>query len=126
MKNTSAELKSPLLNDKMLLNRADREHDTLTVDLTTTEGRQTMEKGHRITLDLPDEIFTDLADFQKRANIRDTNTAVFELLRYALSLPPYFREFDWNKAEADADEDIAAGEVKTFDSVEEFLADLKA
>ena len=85
-----------------------------------------MESGHRITLDLPDEIFTDLTDFKKRTNIQDTNAAVFELLKYALSLPPYFREFDWKKAEEEADEDISAGNVKTFASVDDFLANLKA
>ena len=85
-----------------------------------------MEKGHRITLDLPEEISRDLDEFKKRTNIRDTSTAVYELLRYALSLPPYFKEFDWSAAEDEADADIAAGRVKTLDSVEEFLADLKA
>jgi len=85
-----------------------------------------MESSHRITLDLPDEIFTELADFKKRANIQDTNAAVYELLRYALTLPPYFKNFDWEKAEEEADTDIAAGNVKTFASVDQFLADLKA
>jgi hypothetical protein len=42
----------------------------------------------------------------------------------ALTLPPYFRNFDWAEAEADAD--IAAGRVKCFSSVEEAVANLKA
>ncbi len=85
-----------------------------------------MDSSHRITLDLPDEILSQVADFKRRANIRDTNTAVYELLKYALTLPPYFKDFDWNEAEKEADAEIEAGNVKTFDSVDELLADLKA
>jgi hypothetical protein len=48
------------------------------------------------------------------------------LIKYALALPPYFARFDWKKAEEDADADIAAGNVKSFSSVDEFLTDLKA
>jgi len=48
------------------------------------------------------------------------------LIKYALALPPYFARFDWKKAEEDADADIAAGNVKSFSSVDEFPAALKA
>jgi len=82
--------------------------------------------GHKITLEIPDEVFKEIADFRRRAHIGDDKTAVFELIKYALTLPPYFARFDWKKAEEEADADIAAGNVKSFSSVDEFFADLKA
>jgi hypothetical protein len=42
-----------------------------------------------------------------------------------LTLPPYFKDFDWKKAEAEADKEIAAGKTKSFKSAEDFLSDLK-
>lgn len=85
-----------------------------------------MEATHKITLDIPDEIFTEISEFKKRANITDDQTAVFELLRYALSFPEYFRNYDWERAEKEADEEIASGRVKTFSSADELLSELNA
>lgn len=83
-----------------------------------------MKAGHKITLEIPDDVFKGIAAFRERAHISDDKTAVFELVKYALTLPPYFKGFDWEKAEKEADADIAAGRVKSFSSVDEFLADL--
>lgn len=77
-------------------------------------------------MEIPDEVFKEIADFKSRSHIPDDKTAVCELLKYALTLPPYFKAFDWKKAEEEADADIEAGNVKTFSSVDDFLADLKA
>lgn len=85
-----------------------------------------MKSSHKITIDIPEEVFTGIANFKKRAHISDDKTAIFELLKYALTLPPYFHSFDWQKAEAEADSEITANNVKSFSSVDEFLADLKA
>ena len=85
-----------------------------------------MKTDRTITLEIPEDMAVDLANFKRRSNITDTRAAVFELLKYALTLPPYFRNFDWEKAEAEADADIAAGRVACFNSVEDLLADLKA
>ncbi len=85
-----------------------------------------MKTSRKITLELPEDMFAEVEKFKKSSNIADTKAAVFELLRYALTLPPYFRNFDWAKAEAEADADIAAGRVRCFSSVEEALADLKS
>ncbi len=85
-----------------------------------------MKAGHKITVEIPDEVFKEIADFKKLAHIGDDKTAVFELIKYALTLPPYFARFDWKKAEEEAEADIAAGNVKSFSSVDEFLSDLKA
>jgi hypothetical protein len=43
-----------------------------------------------------------------------------------LTLPPYFKDFDWEKAEKEADAEIKAGKVKSFCSIDDFLVDLKA
>lgn len=85
-----------------------------------------MKTSRKITLELPEDMFADVENFKENSNIADTKAAVFELLRYALTLPPYFRNFDWAKAEAEADADIAAGRVRYFSSVEEALVDLKS
>ncbi|MDP3110638.1 MAG: hypothetical protein Q8M71_00865 [Thermodesulfovibrionales bacterium] len=85
-----------------------------------------MKAGHKITLEIPDELYEGIADFGKKAHIPDAKKAVFELLKYALTLPPYFKDFDWKKAEKEADAEIKAGKVKSFSSVDVFLADLKA
>jgi|APFre7841882590_1041340.scaffolds.fasta_scaffold104478_1 hypothetical protein len=85
-----------------------------------------MKTGRKITLELSDEVFAELADFKKRANISDTKTAIFALIKYALTLPPYFKSFDWELAEKEADDEIASGNVKEFTSLDAFLADLKA
>jgi len=77
-------------------------------------------------MEIPDEMFAGITDFKKRAKIADDAAAIFELVKYALTLPAYFRNFDWKKAEQEADDDIKRGRVKGFPSVDEFLADLKA
>ena len=85
-----------------------------------------MKTMHKITVEIPDEIFAGIADFKKKAKIADDADAIFELVKYALTLPAYFRKFDWKKAEQEAADDIKQGRVKSFSSVDEFLADLKA
>jgi hypothetical protein len=85
-----------------------------------------MKATHKITLEIPDEIFTEIDGFKKRMNIADDQSAVVRLIKYALMLPTYFKDFDWEKAEQEADTDIDSGRVKGFSSVDEFLADLKA
>jgi len=85
-----------------------------------------MKTVHKITMEIPDEIFAGISDFKKKTKIADDAAAIFELVKYALTLPEYFRNFDWKKAEKEADDDIKQGRVKRFSSVDEFLADLKA
>lgn len=85
-----------------------------------------MKTSHKITLDIPEELFTEIVAFKKRSHIKDDPSAAFKLIKYALSLPPYFAAFDWQKSEEEADADIAAGRVKSFSSVDDLLADLKA
>ncbi len=64
-----------------------------------------------------------LTQFRHKHSLDDT---IAELLQYALTIiPPYFRQFDWEQAEAEADDDIRTGNMHAFDSVEDFLTDLK-
>jgi len=85
-----------------------------------------MKSHHKITVEVPDEIYADIVDFRKKLRIRDAKSAVVELIKYALTLPPYFTSFDWKKAEKEADADIKAGNVKRFSGVDDFLSELKA
>jgi hypothetical protein len=78
-----------------------------------------------ITITLADDIIEGIEKYRKSARKTNTEEAVAELIKYALALPPYFRDFDWTKAEAEADKEIARGKTKAFDSVEDFIADLK-
>jgi len=78
-----------------------------------------------ITITLADDIIEEIEKYRKCARKTNTEEAVTELIKYALTLPPYFKEFDWEKAEAEANKEIAAGKIKSFDSVEDFIADLK-
>ncbi|KAF0144665.1 MAG: hypothetical protein FD156_1679 [Nitrospirae bacterium] len=85
-----------------------------------------MKAGHKITLEIPDELYEEITDFRKKAHISDAKKAVCKLLEYAITLPPYFKDFDWKRAEKEADVEIKSGKVKGFSSVDDFLADLKA
>jgi len=80
---------------------------------------------HELTINLSDEIIKEIERYKKVTHKKSTDDAVAELIRYALTLPPYFKDFDWKEAETEADEDIAAGKIKSFNSVEDFIADLK-
>jgi hypothetical protein len=78
-----------------------------------------------LTIKIPEDVFDEIERYRKSANKPNTEEAVAELIKYALSLPPYFREFDWEKAEAEADKEITARKTRSFDSIEDFIADLK-
>ena len=78
------------------------------------------------TIRLPDIMFANLeryTQFRHKPSIEDSIT---ELLHYALMMiPPYFQQFDWEQAEAEADDDIRTGKVQAFDAVEDLLTDLQ-
>lgn len=78
-----------------------------------------------LTITLSDTIFEEIKKFKKLSHKKSTKDAVTDLIKYALTLPPYFKNFDWKKAEAEADKEIAAGKTKSFKSIEDFLSDLK-
>ena len=82
--------------------------------------------GKKISLELPDSMFEEVMKFKEESNLPNEKSAIYELIRYALILPRYFRDFDWEMAEAEADADIASGRVKEFSSVDELLNNLNA
>ncbi|GBD99640.1 hypothetical protein BMS3Abin07_01677 [bacterium BMS3Abin07] len=79
--------------------------------------------SRELTISLSDEILKEIESYKKSTN-RSTEAAIAELIKYALTLPLHFRDFDWVQAESEADKEIAAGRIKSFDSIEEFLSDL--
>lgn len=84
-----------------------------------------MPNKKRLTIEIPEEIFEEVEKYKESTQKPSHSAAVTALLKYALTLPPYFKDYDWEEAEKEADEDIKAGRVKSFDTVEEFLTDLK-
>jgi len=82
--------------------------------------------GKKVALELPDSMFDKVMKFKEESHLPDEESAIYELIRYALTLPPYFRDFDWEMAETEADLDIASGRVKEFSSVDELITDLNA
>jgi hypothetical protein len=68
-----------------------------------------------LKISLPDEI---LAEIYKNKQLRHKQTiedVVVDLIDYALKLPYYFMNFDWEKAEDEANHEIFLGETKSFD-----------
>ncbi len=78
-----------------------------------------------LTITLSDKVLDEVKRYKKLLHKKSTGDAVAELIEYALTLPPYFKGFDWKKAEAEADDEIASGKTKLFKSTEDFLSDLK-
>jgi len=75
-----------------------------------------MATTHKITIDISEELFNEISEFKKSANIADDETAIYRLLKNALFLPEYFKHFAWETAEKEADEDIISGKKKDFSS----------
>ena len=79
----------------------------------------------KLTINLSNDLVQEIEHYKEIANEPSRAQAIIDLLKHALTLPPYFRGYDWKKAEAEADKDIAEGRIKSFKSVKELLADLK-
>jgi hypothetical protein len=78
-----------------------------------------------LTITLSDTVLEEIKRYKKLSHKKTTAGVVKELIKYALTLPPYFKNFDWKKAEAKADKEVLAGKIKSFSSIEDFLSDLK-
>ena len=82
--------------------------------------------GKKLTIDIPDELLHEIDLYCKTSKKESASEAVVDLLKSALTLPEYFRNFDWEKAEKEVDEQVSIGKVKTVDSVEELIKDLES
>ena len=79
---------------------------------------------HEVTINLSKKILEEIERYKDSTHKKSTEDAVTELIEYALTLPQYFKSFDWEKAEAEADKEIAAGKTESFNSVDDFISDL--
>ncbi len=71
-------------------------------------------------------LIKDLERYKNAHNVSSRSKVIIDLLKYVLSLPPFFADFNWEKAEKEADEEIKKGQTRSFDSTEDFLKDLKS
>ena len=85
-----------------------------------------MTEKHKITIEIPDNIYAGIMAFSKNNRISDSGEAIMELVKHALNLPPYFKNFDWEKAEKEADEEINSGNVMEFSDMDDFLDELNS
>lgn len=83
-----------------------------------------MPHSKKVCITLSDDLLYEIDRFKGSRQSRSATIA--NLLRYALTLPPYFREYDGENAEKEADNAIRNGNVESFNTIEEFLSDLKS
>ncbi|MDM8549914.1 hypothetical protein QUF72_07550 [Desulfobacterales bacterium HSG2] len=78
-----------------------------------------------LKISLSDDMVEEIEKHKKLRRKQNIEEAVIDLIDYALKLPRYFIKFDWEKAEDEADREIASGKTESFDTVEDFITDLK-
>ncbi|MDM8521843.1 hypothetical protein QUF80_00580 [Desulfococcaceae bacterium HSG8] len=78
-----------------------------------------------LKISLPDDIVEEIEKHKQLRQKQSIEEAVIDLIDYALRLPRHFMNFDWKKAENEADHEISSGKTESFDTVEDFIADLK-
>lgn len=79
----------------------------------------------KLTINLSNDLVKEIEHYKEIAAEPSRAQAIIDLLKHALTLPPYFKGYDWKKAEAEADKAVKEGCVKSFKSVKELLVDLK-
>ena len=80
----------------------------------------------KLIIQVPKDLLDRVDDYRFMHRKNSRAETVRELLDYALTLPPYFKDWDWEKAEAKADEAIKKGElVGPFDNIKDALKSLK-
>lgn len=78
-----------------------------------------------LKISLSDEMVEEIENHKKLRHKQSIEETVVDLISYALRLPQYFMKFDWKKAEDQADREISSGRTESFDTAEDFIADLK-
>ncbi len=85
-----------------------------------------MTKGLKLNIEIPGNLKKRLKEHISLNHDESIETTVINLLDYALApYPPYFENYNWKKAEAEADEAIAKGDIKSFDNAEDLIRDLQ-
>lgn len=74
---------------------------------------------------LSDDVVEEIEKYKEFSHKQSIEETVIELINYALKLPHYFMKYDWKKAEIEANHEISLGKIESFDTVEDFIADLK-
>jgi len=77
-----------------------------------------------LKISLSDHMAEEVERHKKLRHKQSIEEAVVDLISYALKLPQYFMKYDWKKAESEADREISSGKTGSFDTVEDFIADL--
>lgn len=80
--------------------------------------------NNELTINLSKKTLEDIKRYKESTHKKSTEDAVTELIEYALALPQYFKGFDWENAEAEADKEIATSQTESFNTVEDFISDL--
>ncbi len=80
--------------------------------------------NHELKISLSKKTLEEIERYKESTHKKSTEDAVTDLIEYALTLPQYFKSFDWEKAEVEADKEIAAGKTKSFNTIEDFISDL--
>ena len=80
----------------------------------------------KLIIQVPKDLLDRVDDYRFTHRKHSRAETVRELLDHALTLPPYFKDWDWEKAEAGADEAIKKGQiVGPFDNIKDALKSLK-
>jgi len=80
----------------------------------------------KLIIQVPKDLLDRVDDYRFMHRKHSRAEAVRELLDYALTLAPYYKDWDWETAEAEADEAIKKGElVGPFDNIKDALKSLK-
>jgi predicted CopG family antitoxin len=78
-----------------------------------------------LKISLSDDMVEEIQRYKESSHKQSIEETIIELINNALKLPHYFMKYDWNKAEIEANHEIFLGKTESFDTVDDFIADLK-
>ena len=80
-----------------------------------------------LTIQIPDNLLVRVDEYCKIHQKPSMSEAVREILDDVLTLPSYFDDWDWKKAESEADKDIKAGRLTgPFNNPEDLIKSLRS
>jgi len=77
-----------------------------------------------LKISLSDDMVGEIERHKKLRHKQSVEETVLDLISYALRLPQYFMKYDWKKAEDEADREISSDKTGSFDTADDFIADL--